>query len=200
MNDEILSHIFEPFFTTKAVGQGTGMGLSTVFGIIKQHNGYVDVQSSVGIGTTFRIYLREDEDGIIENTPAVPEKTESPRFAATILLAEDNRMLLDFVQLLLEAQGYTVLAAELPETALAMAHGNEKIDLLISDVTMPQMSGPELYEHLLETCPELKVLFMSGYPGSAEISHEALVESVDFIAKPFTSEAFLKKVSSALSL
>ncbi len=200
MNDEVLSHIFEPFFTTKSVGLGTGLGLSTVFGIIKQHNGFVDVQSSAGVGTTFRIYLQEDKDGVTENTQMLSEKTEPSRFAATILLAEDNRILLDFIQLLLEEQGYTVLAADFPENALVMARENEKIDLLISDVTMPQMSGPELYEHLLETRPELKVIFMSGYPGSVEISHGSLVESVDFIAKPFTSEVFLKKVSAVLSL
>ncbi|MBV5328426.1 MAG: response regulator [Chlorobium sp.] len=199
MDEEILSHIFEPFFTTKLVGMGTGLGLSTVFGIIKLHNGYVDVQSRVGVGTSFRIYFPDDVAGVTKDAETVPSMKESPRSAATILLAEDNRMLLDFAQLLLEEQGYTVLAAESPEIALTLARENRNIDLLISDVVMPQMSGPELYERLLETRQGLKVLFMSGYPGSVKIPHGLHIEEVDFIAKPFTSEAFLKKVSAAIS-
>jgi CheY-like chemotaxis protein len=198
MDEEVLSHIFEPFYTSKEVGRGTGLGLSTVFGIVKQHGGYIEVQSSPGAGTTFRIYLPEDKVDAAQEARKTPEKIKPSRATATILLVEDNRMLLDYAQLLLEDQGYTVLAAEAPETALALALGNRVIDLLVSDVVMPHMNGPELYQLILETRPELGVLFMSGYPGSVATPLGVPGAPVSFIAKPFTSEEFIKRVATAL--
>lgn len=199
MDYTVLSRIFEPFFTTKPVGRGTGLGLSTVFGIIKQHCGYIDVQSTVGVGTTFRVYLPEDKSGVTEETVQTEEGSESVHSAATVLLVEDSRILLDFAQLLLEEQGYRVLAAEAPVDAIDLARDYGQIDLLISDVVMPQMNGTQLYERILKARPGLKVLFMSGYSGGIVIPHAGHVEMANFIAKPFTSEAFLKKVSAALT-
>ena len=195
----VLLHIFEPFFTTKPLGRGTGLGLSTVFGIIKQHNGNIDVQSIVGAGTTFRVYLPEDKSGVIDDMQVFSEMTSTPHSTATILLVEDSRMLLDYVQLLLEEQGYTVLAAETPVAAIDLAEAAGEIDLLVSDVVMPQMKGPALYQRLLKTRPGLRVLFMSGYSRGIQIPHAGHVETSNFISKPFTSEAFLKKVSAALA-
>lgn len=199
MDKSVLAHIFEPFFTTKPLGRGTGLGLSTVFGIIKQHNGHIDVQSIVGAGTTFRVYLPEDKSGVMAEEPAVPECTYALHSAATVLLVEDNRMLLDFVQLLLEEQGYTVMVAETPVAGITLARTGKEIDLLVSDVVMPQMNGTQLYERLLKTRPGLRVLFMSGYSSGIQIPHAGHVEMLNFIAKPFTSETFLKKVSAALA-
>lgn len=199
MDVAVLSHVFEPFFTTKAIGRGTGLGLSTAFGIIKQHGGFIDVQSIVGAGTTFRVYLPEDRSCQAVDTHPISEMDNLSHSSATILLVEDSRMLLDYVQLLLEEQGYTVLAASNPEMALDLAKHAGEIDLLITDVVMPQMSGPELKKRLLETRPRLRVLFMSGYSGGIQIPHAGHVETLNYIAKPFTSEAFMGKVLAAMA-
>lgn len=199
MDDAVLSRVFDPFFTTKPVGRGTGLGLSTVFGIIKQHNGYVEVKSQVGKGTTFKIFFPENSEYLPEAPPLTAEIAAKAPAAAKIVVAEDNRVILEYIQLLLEATGHTVLAADTPEEALALALEAGEIDLLVSDVVMPQMNGPELYERLLETMPGLRVLFMSGYPGSFEILRRGHEDTVGFISKPFTSEAFLKRVAAALA-
>lgn len=123
----------------------------------------------------------------------------APSTAARILIADDNRMILDFVQVLLERQGYTVLAAESPQEALALVQGTREVDLLVSDVVMPQMSGPELYVRLLETMPRLKVIYMSGYPEKFEALMGTADRPVTLLAKPFTSESLLKYVSLALA-
>jgi CheY-like chemotaxis protein len=170
------------------------LGLSTVFGIIKQHSGFVEVESHVGTGTIFKVYMPENFDNLALTPQATQETISKSHSAARILVVEDSRPILDFVQFLLEGAGHTVLATEFPEEALILAGGDETIDLLVSDVVMPQMSGPELYERLLEARPGLKVLFMSGYPDSVEILRKEDDNTVDFIAKPFTSEAFLKHV------
>jgi CheY-like chemotaxis protein len=199
MDDEVLSHIFDPFFTTKPLGCGTGLGLSTVFGIIKQHKGFVDVTSQIGAGTTFTVYLPESRDVIEDTTHSIPEMAVSSRSASRILVVEDNRMILDYVQILLEGEGHTVLTAETPGAALELSREGGKIDLLLSDVVMPQMNGPELYERILETRPGLKVMYMSGYPDHFATVHGAVGTSVNLIAKPFTSEMLLKRISSVLS-
>jgi CheY-like chemotaxis protein len=198
MESALISRIFEPFYTTKPVGRGTGLGLSTVFGIIKQHGGYVDVQSSVGAGTTFRVYLPEDNNSAVKVPPAVDEP-ELSHSAATVLLVEDSQMLLDYVQLLLKEQGYTVLAAQTAVDAINLAKDSGGIDLLVTDVVMPLVNGPALHQRLLKTRPGLRVLYMSGYSGGIVIPHAGHVEMANFISKPFTSEAFLKKVAAALA-
>lgn len=200
MSDDTLAHIFEPFFSTKAVGYGTGLGLATVYGIVRQHEGTVDVQSSPGAGTTFRIYLPVAVSGAEgEQNADLPAGSAPSRRSATILLVEDNEMVMDMTRELLESYGYTVLPAWLPEDALAIAGRHEGgIDLLLSDVVMPQMNGPELYQRLRDFLPHLKVIYMSGYTSNMVVHNGALEEEASFIAKPFTSATLLGQVSRIL--
>jgi PAS domain S-box-containing protein len=199
MDDATLSHIFEPFFTTKPAGHGTGLGLSTVYGIVKQHGGYIDAQSKPGYGTTFRIYLPvlDGEMGVKSPSPVEPERC--CQAARTILLVEDNQMVMEMVRDLLEGFSHTVLAASTTEEAIALARANSgTIDLLVSDVIMPQMNGPELHERLQDIIPGVKVLFMSGYSNNVTVHNGRLEEGANFIAKPFTSEEFVRRVSGLL--
>lgn len=201
MDDATLSHIFIPFFTTKPVGHGTGLGLSTVYGIVKQHEGYIDAQSKPGYGTTFRIYLPECADSAETVSIAEAAPVQGLTTPGTILLVEDNTMVMEMVRDLLEMHGHQVLCAEEPEAAIELARGNAaRIDLLVSDVVMPQMNGPELYGRLSEIIPGLKVLFMSGYANNLSVHNGFLEEGVNFIAKPFTSETMLGHVTRMLEL
>ncbi len=192
ISDEILPHIFEPFFSTKAIGRGTGLGLSTVYGIVKQHEGAIDARSVPGHGTSFRVYLSlaaGDESGALVTKPA---GIENGIRHATILLVEDNEMVMDMTRELLENRGYHVLTAHMPEDAIAIAllHA-EKIDLLLSDVVMPQMNGPQLYGRISEHIPGLKVLYMSGYTSNEVLKNGAMNGDAGFISKPFsTSELY----------
>lgn len=201
MNDEVIKHIFEPFFTTKAVGKGTGLGLATVYGIVKQHGGYIGIQSREDEGTTFSIYLPE----LRGDVPVIPaeQATELQRLSCgtgkTILLVDDNQMILEITAALLDSVGYKVLAAESPQSALAMVAGyNDSIDMLITDVIMPDMNGPELYERLTALYPALPVLFISGYTYEISLSEVSNDNSSNFLPKPFTSEQLLLKIQQTL--
>jgi hypothetical protein len=199
MDDATLSHIFEPFFSTKPAGHGTGLGLSTVYGIVKQHGGYIDVQSRPGHGTIFRIFLpiAEAAEGLAET--AVSDHKQLPHASSTILLVEDNLMVLEMVRDLLTGCGHTVLATDNPEEACSLARENSTaVKMLVSDVVMPRMNGPELYDRLRDIIPGLKVLFMSGYANNVTVHNGTLEEGVNFIAKPFTSEELMRRVSSLL--
>jgi PAS domain S-box-containing protein len=200
MDDPTLSHIFEPFFTTKPAGHGTGLGLSTVYGIVKQHGGYIDAQSKPGKGTTFRICLPAIDSEIAVGAPLAARPDVCAPAARTILLVEDNQMVMDMVRDLLTGYGHTVITADGAEEALVLASENSTVlDLLVSDVVMPLMNGPELYERLQEIIPGLKVLFMSGYANNVTVHNGTLEEGVNFIAKPFTSEEFIRRVSELLT-
>jgi signal transduction histidine kinase/ActR/RegA family two-component response regulator len=200
MDDATLTHIFEPFFTTKPTGHGTGLGLSTVYGIVKQHNGYIDAHSKPGKGTTFRIYLPEKACDSIRSESPANEIIVDHATSATILLVEDNPLVLEMVKELLEVKGHTVLAAGTPEDALAIVQNNTHIiDMLITDVVMPNMNGPELHEHIIDLLPDLKTLYMSGYGHILTVHSGAIDEEVNYIRKPFTSEEFLRAVSELLS-
>lgn len=198
MDKETLAHVFEPFFTTKEMGKGTGLGLATVYGIAKQNNGFVDVHSVPGEGTTFRIYLprcRESvEKGRIQE-PSVP----SAGVDETILLVEDEPAMLRLTQAKLEKQGYTVLAADCPAEAVLLASQYDRpIDLLVTDVVMPGMNGWTLANELLAKYPHLRFVFMSGYP-TDHFSHAGIIdETVHFIQKPFSSQALMELVRKAL--
>ncbi|MBC8017225.1 MAG: response regulator [Verrucomicrobia bacterium] len=202
MDDATLAHIFDPFFTTKPAGHGTGLGLSTVYGIVKQHEGCIDVRSTPGHGTTFRIYLPECAGPAETETKSAAEKVaaQGTEATGTILLVEDNSMVMEMVRELLEMHGYQMLCAMEPDAAIELARANAtRINLLISDVIMPQMNGPELYGRLSEIIPGLKVLFMSGYANNLSVHDGFLEEGVNFIAKPFTSEVFLGKIAGMLA-
>ncbi len=197
MSPETQAHIFEPFFTTKEKGKGTGLGLATVYGVVKQSDGYIEVQSELGQGTTFKIYLPRID------TPASSEvKNSAPATLLTghetILLVEDEDSLRNLTSGILVSLGYTVLTASNGAQAQAVSQSHpEKIHLLLTDVVMPNMNGLALAGHLLTQRPELKVLYMSGYTGQ-RYGEGVLPEGSCFLAKPFSREGLATKVREAL--
>jgi two-component system, cell cycle sensor histidine kinase and response regulator CckA len=197
MDKATRDRLFEPFFTTKSAGRGTGLGLSTVFGIVKQSGGSVDVYSEPGTGTTVKVYLPRIEQA----APAESERPRKPsvRGSETILVAEDDEMVRSLVRETLEREGYKVLAASDPLDArrIADTHG-EGIQLLITDVVMPKLSGRELAGQLMARRPEMKVLYMSGYTDNAVINSGILQKEVAFLQKPFTPAALTEKVREVL--
>lgn len=202
MNDDIINHVFEPFFTTKDVGKGTGLGLATVYGLVKQHDGYIKIQSREGEGTTFLMYLPEsrgDTKITLTEQPVFPRKL--PCVAdKTILVVDDNQMVLKIAEILLESVGYKVLTAESPQLALTIVETcNASIDLLITDVVMPEMNGPELYGRLTELSPDLPVIFISGYTPDVTNTDDSYIKNANFLPKPFTSEQLLYKIEQALT-
>ena len=197
MDKATQARLFEPFFTTKQVGMGTGLGLATVYGIVKQNRGFITVYSEVGHGSTFRVYLpRSDGPLAAERGPAKAPVLR--RGTETVLLVEDEEALLQVVKRLLVSLGYTVIAAKSPREALALAGGQQTIQLLITDVIMPQMTGREVWQSVSRARPEAKCLFMSGYSADVISRHGVLDERVNFIQKPFTLEALAEGVRTAL--
>jgi PAS domain S-box-containing protein len=185
MDNDTLEHIFEPFFTTKEVGAGTGLGLASVLGAVKQHHGYVYAVSEPGQGTTVKIYLpRVAENVIVE--PATAE-TQHRRGTETVLLVEDDKMLLRLLTAMLEKSGYKVLAAGTPEIAQSLAQDHTgPIHLLVSDLIMPMMNGRELADKLQALRPEMKVLFMSGYSAGIISSQGVIHDGIHLLAKPIS--------------
>ena len=196
MDATIQPRVFEPFFTTKSSGEGTGLGLATVYGIVKQSGGNIWVYSEVGRGSAFKVYLpRVDEvaegEGVISKS--IPKGTE------IVLLVEDEDQVRAILKHILEGQGYHVLAASNGEEALSISQDLERdIKLMITDVVMPQMSGRELAERVLAVRPNLPVLFMSGYTDDAIVRHGLLDEKLNFIQKPFDSTTVARKVREVL--
>ncbi|PKN61329.1 MAG: hypothetical protein CVU57_29945 [Deltaproteobacteria bacterium HGW-Deltaproteobacteria-15] len=200
MTEEILEHLFEPFFTTKEPGRGTGLGLSTIYGIVKQNNGFVNVYSEPGEGTTFKIYLPRFATTVME----AREKSEyqSPRGGTeTVLIVEDEESILDIGREILNRLGYTVLSARTPSHALRLAgeHTGD-IQLLITDVVMPEMNGKELADRIVSIKPGLKCLYMSGYTANVIAHHGFLDEGVHFINKPFSLRDLAAKVREVLDM
>lgn len=197
MSSEIQEHIFEPFFTTKE--KGTGLGLSTVYGIVKQSGGYIYVYSELGRGTTFKIYLprvEEKEDSCLLKS----EFTLPIQGNETILVVEDEPALRELVVRILKDRGYQVFSASNGEEALRISreHPEKKIDLLLTDVVMPSMSGKQLSDRLKEVIPHLKTLFISGYTNNAIVHHGVLIEGVEFLQKPFNPDTIARKVREVL--
>lgn len=198
MEKETLSHIFEPFFTTKGVGKGTGLGLSTVYGAVKQNNGFVNVYSEPGQGTTFSIYLPRYV-GVSDQLER--ESVEEPPVGGheIILLVEDEPAIIQMTATMLEHLGYTVLTASTPGEAIHLAEElTGEFHLLLTDVILPEMNGQKLVEKLLPTCPHLKSLFMSGYTSDVIAQHGILDEGIQFIQKPFSKKDLAIKVRLAL--
>ncbi|QEM67126.1 PAS domain S-box protein [Geobacter sp. FeAm09] len=198
MTPETQEKIFEPFFTTKESGLGTGLGLATVYGLVKQHNGSIWVYSEPGRGTVFKIYFPLAGRAPDQESAPVPGVLATGQGRGVILLAEDNEMVRDMASELLKEDGYAVLVAESPEVALKLT-GEQHIDLLLSDVVMPRMSGPELYARLAVAQPGLRVLYMSGYTDNVIVNHGLFDEERNFIQKPFSADALLAKVRELLS-
>jgi two-component system, cell cycle sensor histidine kinase and response regulator CckA len=199
MSPELQSHIFEPFFTTKEKGKGTGLGLATVYGVIKQSEGYVWVESEVGKGTEFKIYLPRAE-GAAEETPQTIAASGHARSSATILIAEDEDSLRKLTCNTLRGLGYSVIEARDAANALSIAAETEvDIDLLLTDVVMPGMSGRTLAEKMTAARPEIKVLYMSGYPDGAIVTHGVLNPGMFILRKPFTRDELLRRVEESLA-
>lgn len=196
MDRDTQSRIFEPFFTTKEKGKGTGLGLSTVYGIVKQSGGYVMVQSELGRGTTFQIYLPLVEGAAEKHSVAVPEAVGGTE---TILLVEDEESVRQLVRDTLAAKGYKVLEAENGEAGFAAAASHEgRLDLVITDVVMPGMGGREMVKRLFESRPGIKVLYLSGYTEDAIISDGSIEKGTAFLQKPFTLQSLSRKVREVL--
>ena len=197
MDKKTMEHIFEPFFTTKEVGKGTGLGLATVYGIVTQNSGFINVYSEPGQGTVFKIYL-----------PRLAEKMESdevlppapPALCATILLVEDEEMLLWVATKLLEELGHKVIQAQTPARAIEICRDSGRgIDLILTDVVMPQMNGREMIERILEFRPELKVLFMSGHTSDNAVQNALVERGMRYIQKPLDMQKLNEMIRQALT-
>jgi CheY-like chemotaxis protein len=200
MSAETQARIFEPFFSTKELGKGTGLGLATVYGIVKQSGGYLEVESEVGVGSEFRIYLRRVDDGLgPEPVVSAPAADEAPARTepVSVLVVEDEEVVRSLVVQVLEGAGYRALIAHDGENALALARQNH-VDLLLTDLTMPRLGGRELAEQLRESHPELKIVYMSGYADDGILSDGVLPPETAFLSKPFTFAELAEKVRSLL--
>jgi CheY-like chemotaxis protein len=199
MDKETLAHLFEPFFTTKDVGKGTGLGLATVYGIVKQNNGFVYVESAPGQGATFLIYLPRQMgecEKAAEQGPVAPVSHGQE----TVLVVEDEMASLKLIRMMLEKQGYTVLVADAPGEAIRIVRERAgEIHLLITDVIMPEMNGRDLARSLLSLNPHLKCLFMSGHTADVIAEHGVLEKGVCFIQKPFSAKGLGVMVRQTLA-
>jgi CheY-like chemotaxis protein len=184
MDSYTLEHLFEPFFTTKGEGQGTGLGLATVYGIVKQNLGAISVYSHLGLGSSFKLYLPACLE---QGAGAEPAQEEAvPGGKETILVAEDEKPMLNAMRMALEDKGYTVLTALNPLDAYLLAQQYEgPIHLLITDVVMPGMNGKELEERIVKVRPGIRVIFISGYTGDIIAKRGLMQEDTHFIQKPF---------------
>ena len=197
---ELLSNVFEPFFTTKEPGKGTGLGLSTSYGIVKQHAGHIEISSELGKGTTVQMYLPSSAGVVPQRSAPHKEPAVEPGGGETIILAEDEPLVRSMCTRLLRNQGYTVLEASNGEEALRLIEQNsgKKIDLVLTDVVMPRMSGLQLANHLAKTRPEIKIVLMSGYTDESITISDAKVDSTAFVQKPFLADMLLSKIREIL--
>jgi PAS domain S-box-containing protein len=199
MDEATVSRIFEPFFTTKETGKGTGLGLATVYGIVKQSAGHILVYSEPGHGTTFKIYLPSADHKIGVGSTAEPETVSPKRQGTTIPLVEDDDIMRSLTRQLLQEHGYTVFEANDGKSALEWVESHPSpIDLLLTDVVMRRMSGPELVERLRTSHPTLKVVYMSGYTGELIAEREVLKRGITLLEKPFTRTALLNTIHTTL--
>jgi CheY-like chemotaxis protein len=199
MTSDTVAHIFEPFYTTKESGRGTGLGLSTVYGIVKQSGGYIWVYSEPGKGTTFKVYLPRVEDRVEVSSTAQTPAPAACDGKETILLVEDEAAVRELTRMVLSKRGYSVLEALNPADAeqLAGSHGSE-IHLLLTDVVMPGMSGRELAKRLTAQRRNLRVLYMSGYTYNVIAEGGTLEDGLSFLQKPFTPQVLAQKVRETL--
>jgi CheY-like chemotaxis protein len=199
MSEETQANLFEPFFTTKGAGVGTGLGLSTVYGIVKQSGGDIHVRSELGRGTSFRIYFPRVEETEMRHTRETPVPKRSLTGTETVLLVEDDASLRQLTARVLREAGYTVLAPHTPtEAVLTGTHHEGKVDLLLTDVVRPQMTGRTVAELLAQARSGLKVLYMSGYTDDDVVRRGVLATDTEFLQKPFTPAELLQQVREVL--
>jgi len=197
MSKETAEKVFEPFFTTKETGKGTGLGLAVVYGIVKQHNGYINVYSEPGEGTTFNIYLpavESKEEVNIKVMDSLPSNATE-----TILVAEDNEKLRKLSETILSQQGYKVILAPDGQEAIEkFIENKERIHLILLDMIMPKKSGKEVYDEILIIKPDMKVIFVSGYTADRIDKESLRGDNVDFIFKPVQPKHLLRKIREML--
>ena len=200
MTQEILENVFEPFFTTKEIGQGTGLGLSTIYGIVKQNNGFVNAYSEPGEGTSIKVYLKRYKGTLDYAEKSDENENEKVRATGeTILIVEDDKDILDLAKTVLTKAGYRVVASNTPVSALSIAREETgRIHLLLTDVVMPEMSGRELADALPKISPGIETLFMSGYTANIIAHRGVLDKGVNFISKPFSGKELTAKVRKIL--
>ena len=198
MDAEIQKKIFEPFYSTKAIGKGTGLGLATVYGIVKQNNGFINVHSDPGVGTTFTVFLPRVTTGFVD-TLATDANEMSYGRNESVLLVEDEIALLKLAERMLQQLGYQVIPASSAKEAIAIVeHQPVKPELLLTDVIMPELNGRDLADRLQSLCPDLKVLFMSGYASDVIVTRGVLNKDVNLIQKPFSISELAAKVRETL--
>ena len=196
MTADVLAHVFEPFFTTKAPGVGTGLGLATVYGIVKQSGAYLTVRSTPGVGTTFDVFFPREPDG---SSGAEPAESSPAPGSETILVVEDDPKVREVTVRALRGGGYRVLAAEGAEPAYEIVHRHRgAIQLLVTDVVMPGTGGRNMARRIVELRPGVRVLYVSGYTSDALGHQGVLDEGIEFLPKPFTSAALLARVRALL--
>ena len=197
MDKNTQERIFEPFFTTKEVGKGTGLGLSIVYGIVKQHNGFINVYSELNKGTTFRVYLPVTQSAVAGKKPEKAMPAEGG--TETILVGEDDAGVRQLTRIFLEESGYSVIEAVDGDEAIAVFKDNQgRIDLVILDIVMPKKSGKSVADEIRVANPKIPVLFVSGYTANIIHQNGILEEGLNFISKPFSPEALLRKVREVL--
>ena len=197
MTEDVRAHLFEPFFTTKAHGKGTGLGLATSYGIVKQAGGRIGVYTEPGVGTTMRVYLPVAREAP-ELAPADAERRRQARGHETVLIVEDEAAVQRIAARILASQGYDVLTTDSAESALQILWGGRRIDLLLTDVVLAGLGGRQLADRARETHRHLKVLFASGYTDDVVLQHQLVAQDVAFLQKPYTADALAAKVREVL--
>ncbi|HEY2253927.1 MAG TPA: ATP-binding protein, partial [Planctomycetaceae bacterium] len=193
------ARIFEPFFTTKGVEHGTGLGLATVYGIVTQSGGHIEVYSEQGSGSTFKIYIPRTSDAATGAAKERPPRGAAAQGTETVLLVEDEEGVRILARKALEKYGYTVIEAPHPDAALRLvAEATGPIHILVTDVVMPNMSGRQLAERLQPERPDMRVLYISGYTDDAVVRHGILEATMPFLSKPFTPDALVRKIRNVL--
>jgi PAS domain S-box-containing protein len=197
MDQKTLSRLFEPFFTTKERGKGTGLGLATIYGIVRQNNGFIHIYSEMKQGSTFKVYLPRKQMDV--STKAISDEPLVMHGSETVLLVEDDRAILHLAKTILEHQGYTVLAAQQPGKALTLLEQhNGPVHMLITDVVMPEMNGKDLQDKVTAFVPDIKTLFMSGYTADVIAQQGIMDKSIPFLQKPFSVRTLMRKVREVL--
>ena len=199
MDKATIASVFEPFFTTKDTGRGTGLGLANVYGIVKQNDGFINVYSEPGLGSTFKIYLARHACSVVQPRREAPTRVTPTSKGETVLVVEDEGQILKIIDRFLTMQGYQVIAVAAPEDAIRVAESHDgPIDLLITDVILPQMNGSDLAASLAKTRQGIRCLFMSGCTVDVIATRGLLDEGVHFLHKPFSLPTLLEKVRCVL--